>query len=79
MNNKDADQTRLMNMLVVVFVVRKQQRFTRIKAHMYLKPSSQSWRRSTVGNMSGYRCVSDCRSSGRELDPGPVSRRLIMK
>ena len=28
--------------------------------------------RSTVGNVSGYRCVSDCRSRGREFDPGPV-------
>ena len=27
---------------------------------------------SAVGNMSGYRCVSDCRSRGREFDPGPV-------
>ena len=29
--------------------------------------------RSAVGNVSGYRCVSDCRSRGREFDPGPVS------
>ena len=28
--------------------------------------------RSTVGNVSGYRCASDCRSRGREFDPGPV-------
>ena len=28
--------------------------------------------RSTVENVSGYRCVSDCRSRGREFDPGPV-------
>ena len=28
--------------------------------------------RSAVGNVSGYRCVSDCRSKGREFDPGPV-------
>ena len=27
---------------------------------------------SAVGNVSGYRCVSDCRSRGREFDPGPV-------
>ena len=25
-----------------------------------------------VGNVSGYRCVSDCRSRGREFNPGPV-------
>ena len=28
--------------------------------------------RSAVGNVSGYRCVSDCRSRGREFDPGTV-------
>ena len=28
--------------------------------------------RSAVGNVSGYRCVSDCRSRGREFDPGSV-------
>ena len=28
--------------------------------------------RSAVGNVSGYRCVSDCRSRGGEFDPGPV-------
>ena len=27
---------------------------------------------SAVGNVSGYRCVSDCRSRGREFDPGPA-------
>ena len=25
--------------------------------------------RSAVGNVSGYRCVSDCRSRGREFEP----------
>ena len=28
--------------------------------------------RGAVGNVSGYRCVSDCRSGGREFDPSPV-------
>ena len=28
--------------------------------------------RSAVGNVSGYRCVSDCNSRGHEFDPGPV-------
>ena len=28
--------------------------------------------RSAVCNVSGYRCVSDCTSRGREFDPGPV-------
>ena len=27
---------------------------------------------SAAGNVSGYRCVSDCNSRGREFDPGPV-------
>ena len=31
-----------------------------------------AWPRSAVGYVSGYRCVSDCRSRGREFDPGPV-------
>ena len=34
-----------------------------------LKVSSN---RLTVGNMSGYRCESDCKSRGHEFDPGPV-------
>ena len=28
--------------------------------------------RSAVGNVSGNRCESGCRSRGREFDPGPV-------
>ena len=28
--------------------------------------------RSAVGNVSSNRCESDCRSSGREVDPGLV-------
>ena len=28
--------------------------------------------RSPVGNVPGYRCEADCRSRGREFDPGPV-------
>ena len=28
--------------------------------------------RSPVGKVSGYRSVSDCRSRGRDFDPGPV-------
>ena len=28
--------------------------------------------RSSVGNVSGNKCESDCRSKGREFDPGPV-------
>ena len=28
--------------------------------------------RSAVGKMSGYRCVSDCRSRDHEFDPSPV-------
>ena len=39
--------------------------------HAYIK----NWTtgpRSAVGNVSGNRCESDCRSRGREFDPGPV-------
>ena len=35
-------------------------------------PVSQAGPRSVVGNVSGYRCVSDCRSRGHEFEPGPV-------
>ena len=35
-------------------------------------PTKLAGPRSAVGNVSGYRCVSDCRSRGREFDPGPV-------
>ena len=35
-------------------------------------PGDRTGPRSAVGNVSGYRCVSDCRSRGREFDPGPV-------
>ena len=34
--------------------------------------SEQTGPRSAVGNVSGNRCESDCRSRGREFDPGPV-------
>ena len=34
--------------------------------------SSIAGPRSAVGNVSGYRCVSDCRSRGRDFDPGLV-------
>ena len=34
--------------------------------------SHETGPRSAVGNVSGYRCVSDCRSRGREFNPGPV-------
>ena len=40
----------------------------------YQIPSRSAFRcwtgpRSAVGNVSGYRCVSDCRSRGRDFDP----------
>ena len=34
--------------------------------------SSVTGPRSAVGNVSGNRCESDCRSRGREFNPGPV-------
>ena len=33
--------------------------------------SQAAFPRSAIGNVSGYRCMSDCRSRGREFDPGP--------
>ena len=38
---------------------------------------SYTWPRSAVGNVSSYRCESDCRSRGREFDRDPG--RLIVK
>ena len=35
--------------------------------------------RSAVGNVSGNRCESDCRSRGREFDPGPVPRHTFVE
>ena len=40
--------------------------------HLFADDTSLTGPRSAVGNVSGYRCVSDCRSRGREFDPGPV-------
>ena len=42
-----------------------------LKNNLFLK-NHPAWPRSAVGNVSGYRCVSDCRSRGREFDPGLV-------
>ena len=42
-----------------------------IKKHFYAQLSTTG-PRSAVGNVSGYRCVSDCNSRGREFDPGLV-------
>ena len=49
-------------LLITVFLVST---LTRFKSH-FARP------RSAVGNVSGYRCVGDCRSRGREFDPGLV-------
>ena len=37
-----------------------------------IKPFILTGPRSAVGNVSGNRCESDCRSRGREFDPSPV-------
>ena len=39
---------------------------------LLLAYTRKTGQRSTVGNVSGYRYVSDCRSRGCEFDPGPV-------
>ena len=41
-------------------------------AHMRSLIRAFTGPRSAVGNVSGYRCVSDCNSRGREFDTGPV-------
>ena len=41
-------------------------------ASLHMIGSGVTGLRSAVCKVSGYRCVSDCRSRGRELDPGPV-------
>ena len=38
----------------------------------YIYIPNKAGPRSAVGNVSRYRCVSDCISRGREFDPGPV-------
>ena len=44
-----------------------------MRAHVLLNLLNEfAGPRSAIGNVSGYRCVSDCRSRGREFDPGPV-------
>ena len=35
--------------------------------------------RSAVGNVSGNRCESDCRSRGRQLYPGPVPSHTLVE
>ena len=49
-----------------------QQRAITTESLVRYGPLSNAGPRSAVGNVSGYRCVSDCRSRGREFDPGPV-------
>ena len=41
------------------------------EGNYYFKPKYTGPCRA-VGNMSGNRCESDCRSRGRQFDPGPV-------
>ena len=43
-----------------------------IEAVKTMLHSHCTWPGSAVGNMSGNRCESDCRSRGREFVPGPV-------
>ena len=42
------------------------------QAKINILPYWTARQRSAVGNMSDYRCVSDCRFRSREFDPGPV-------
>ena len=40
-----------------------------VLVYMYIREGVQV---KTGPNVSGYRCVADCNSRGREFDPGPV-------
>ena len=45
----------------------------RFQTMWYVRPAkAQTGPRSAVGNVSGYRCVTDCNSRGLKFDPGPV-------
>ena len=52
--------------LAIIFIV------ISLKISFVCSKDKNTGPRSAVRNMSGYRCVSDCRSRGREFDPGPV-------
>ena len=54
----------------VLFFMKR--RFKPLFLVFILKVRQRAKPRSAVGNVSGYRCVSDCRSRGHEFDPGPV-------
>ena len=56
-----------MNIKVAAFTVT--QKLDKIQMYNYFFSTGP---RSAVGNVSGNRCESDCRSRGREFDPGPV-------
>ena len=43
-----------------------------LNVQITIMSSTNTGPRSAVGNVSGNRCESDCRSRGRECDPGPV-------
>ena len=57
---------------IVDWAIKYQLNFYIVKRLFFLVPTTYTGPRSAVGNVSGYRCVSDCRSRGREFDPGPV-------
>ena len=50
--------------------------FTAFKATI-VQPVLHCILKLLVGNMSGYRCVSDCNSRGRQLDPGPLYQTFM--
>ena len=43
-----------------------------LKFLRFFRVNGRCWARSAVSNVSGNRCESDCRSRGREFDPGQV-------
>ena len=55
-----ADETKTNQKLKDCFVYNKPIRYSDTRPHR------------AVGNVSGYRCKSDCRTRGRKFDPSPV-------
>ena len=55
-----------------VLVLQQNPRKSQLRTLTTKRQESSTRPRSAVGNVSDYRCVSDCRSRGHEFDPGPV-------
>ena len=61
-----------MGVFVIIFVLKNLSNIPLFMSNGLDPDQAQARPRSAVSNVSGYRCVSDCRSRGREFDPGPA-------